>query len=300
MFTTGLRDKQEFFEAHDASESGDWRRAVALYQPYLRRYPGSRHEEQARFELGRAYMQLADYHNALGVFQTYLRKFPDGPYQQPIVAMLLRLRADLARKLATQKAAYDYLSGRLSEVERRVAAGHALPSHYAELGDLYYELQRFSDARDAYRQVLKLDPNYWSLHNPNERIYFDNSGNLQVRPPTLTDDELMHGQVRVVNYHSSVIELDRGIEGDRSYLRVTGVARNVGESTLNNVELEATLVDLFGNIMNTATIRLGTLRKGQERPFAINFGGFDDSNVNVFNVERVNFKAWYDEAGTQK
>ena len=300
MFTVGLRDNEEFSWGHQASENGDWRKTAALHETYLRRYPGSKHEEEARFELGRAYIKMGDYHRALGHFQTYLRKFPDGKYHQPIVAMLLTLRAELARKLTERRAAYDYLSGRLAEVERRVAAGNASPSHYLELGDLCYELQRYTDAREAYRHVLSLDPQYWQSHNPSERIYFDARGQLQVRPPTLTDEELMHGKVRVVNYHSNVVTDANDIEGDRDSLRVTGLARNVGDMPLTSIELEVTLLDLFGNIMNTTTVRIGNLRPGQERPFAVNFGGFDASNVNVFNVERVKFKAWYDQAGVQR
>lgn len=292
--TKGLRDKEEFNWARSAGEKGDYRSAAALYETYLRRYAGSPREDEARYALGRCYLELGDYHRALGSFQAYLRKFPEGKQVDPMVSTLRQVREELARKVETREDNVRRISARAEAVEVLIEKGSVSADRYAELGDLYWELGRYPDAQKAYQKALEVDPHYWKTHDAGQRIYFDAHGRLLVRPPTLSDEELFSGLVRVKNYTARVLDLANDIEGDRRAYLVSGLAVNTGQEPLSNVQLEITLVDLFGNIMDTRTVNLGHLRPNAQKPFAVRFYNFDDSNVNVFNVDRVKFTASYD------
>lgn len=292
--TRGLRERDEFNQGRNAAAKGEYRSAVALYENFLRRYPGSSREEQARFELSRSYLELGDYHRALGGFQTSLRKYPTGKYADPMLSTLRELGGQLARKIETREAAQREIAARAEVIRKLIEQGSVSADRYRELGDLSWELARYAEAQAAYQKALELDPDYWKTHDAGERIYFDHRGRLRVRPPTLSDEELLHGLVRVRNYTARVMDLTNDIEGDRRLLLVSGYAVNSATETLHNVELEITLLDLFGNVMDTRALRIGTLRSGQERAFSTRFAGFDDGNVNVFNVGRVKFLAHYE------
>ncbi len=292
--TKGLRDKEEFGWAHEAAAKGDYRSGAALYETYLRRYAGSAREEQARYELGRCYLELADYNRALGSFQAYLRKFPTGKQVDPMVVTLRDVRAKLAAKVQAREENVKRISDRMEAVKTLIEKGSVSADRYAELGDLYWELGRYAEAQQAYQKALQTDPDYWKTHDANQRIYFDAQGRLLVRPPTVSDEELLSGLVRVKNFSTRVLDRENDIEGDQRTYVVSGQAANTGQETLSGVQLEITLVDLFGNIMDTRTVSLGTLRAGAQRPFVVRFSGFDDSNMNAFNVDRVKFTAYYD------
>jgi tetratricopeptide (TPR) repeat protein len=285
--------KKEFGWGRDAAAKREWRKAIALYEVYLRRYPGHGGEEQARYETGRCYLELRDYHRALGRFQTYLKKFPAGRYVDPMLVSLLDLKREVQAKADIRKQQDALLASRIAKLSKMLSKGASSADRWIELGDMYWAMHAYSDARDAYAKALKMNPKYWDSHNLEGRLYLDRKGHLQVRPPMLSDDDLYSGDVRVVNYSSFVME-DRDAErGDRSRLRVTGKAVNVSDNDLASVELEITLQDLFGNVVEAQTVRIGRLRSKQERAFSTSFKGFDGVNIDVFNVDRVKIKAVY-------
>jgi Flp pilus assembly secretin CpaC len=75
--------------------------------------------------------------------------------------------------------------------------------------------------------------------------------------------------------------------GDKQQLMVTGKVENRNDVTVKNAELEVTLYDLFGAIMDTKTIKVKRLKSGQQRTFKIDFKNFDDQFVDAFNVQRI-------------
>ncbi|MCL0057706.1 tetratricopeptide repeat protein [Dehalococcoidales bacterium] len=128
---------------------------------------------------------------------------------------------------------------------------------YNRLGRAYMELGEYSQAREAYRRAMELDPyNTIARKNLRRLSHLGEAGVVEGEPPTAEPQYFIEeiGKAGVVNlYHLAPRQaLARLVAGDRVYLKISG----------SSLKVENTLGEYLGQVDPKHGQRLIELMKG--------------------------------------
>ncbi|MCR4736100.1 MAG: tetratricopeptide repeat protein [Treponema sp.] len=139
--------KTLFYKAEFQDKSGDFKGALSSYESVCQRFASSEYGEQARFRSGELYYSRSDLKNAEDIFTKYLYEYPDGKF------------ADGAL----------YFSGECNlkngSLDRSIMQNKSLLENYSKssysysagknLLEAYYKQERFNEALETARMLVK-------------------------------------------------------------------------------------------------------------------------------------------------
>ena len=237
----------ELLSAEKALTDGQYALARMKFMMVLEDHPES---ETARFGLGVSHFRLGAYDNADRHFARYLDNFPKGMYAAESVYYLSEIEKI---RLARQKELERQVEKRLEQAVAAQSAVKADPDNprlRVELGNAYWNMDRYEDAAAEYVKAVELDGRYRADADVRSRVEFGPGGRVVVLTPRELDR-------RDREENPVVLTNDNGYRAGRnpfdfqySWYIVSGQVRKRSTRRVRGVAVDVTVFDLSGQVLD--------------------------------------------------
>ena len=274
----------------------DYPYSIVRYERFLEKYrKPKRKREIALVNLGRSYMAMRAYRDAEQTFARYEQEFPDGYFldaTRQSLAQLRKVADNHYQQLAQQ---VEAAKKEAKQIEAELAQQPNDADLLIALGNAHWKMGQYKSAGEAYLRAIEVKPELRDNPLLLERLIFDMQGNLV---PVTSPDQLvaLRKEREPLVIESLHERTSRGV-GDfssarRRFYMVTGMIRNRSTRPILGVQVEVTLYDGLGQILEVGTATIGTLYPQQSRPFVVR-SGLDAEAMN--NIMRYRCQPLYQQ-----
>ena len=274
--------QREVDEARRQISSGNRYSAIPRLQHTISKFPKAPASLDARYLLGRIYLEIGSYRDAIDIFSKYVELAPEGTYSQQSREYIRRLTEDYAQRYPT---AEDLVDATVA-VRRELKESPDSRLLQSRLADLLWQQGRFDDAAAVYMDIVQKDPSYADDGAFTSRIELGPGRSYTILSPTeLKRREADDSPLNIINVNTFRSRPSLITQVPRTYV-VSGQTVNRSGNALYGVAVRITLYG-FGNVVyDTRTVALGRLNPGEIRAFSVPFSNFENMN-NIDRVETV-------------
>jgi tetratricopeptide (TPR) repeat protein len=270
---------QEIEEAKILIETSDPSEAIPRLLNTIQKYAGTDASLDARFWLGMAYYKIGSYRDAVGMFTDYVRQRPQGEHAAQCTELIARLTEESNAKYPT----VDQLDAQIKKATEEVAAKPDDVQLQMDLADLLWNRGDYPKAGAVYAALVAKHADYAGNATITGRLEFGANGKYVL----LTPIEMRRRQAEadpLVVINSSGFKSGRDLfTREQRFYSVSGQILNRSDSALNGVQVIVTIYGFGAAVLDTTTVNIGQLRRGEMRPFSVRFSNFDNiENVNRF------------------
>ena len=278
-----VREGDQFFK------EGNYQRALSLYSSYIFTAAAQTEEfYQVRYRMGLCHFFLEEYGDAEVIMQEILQAKPDFTFADKAREIMNKSQEKLAQASQQREQEQKNYERDIAKLEALIEENPEEAGYHAQLGDLYWQTARYSEAVEQYEKAAQIDPRYLQTDRYRERVRIDQSGDYQVRNPLLRDQS-QSDRVVIQNHNLQVFERENWL-GTQEFVRITGEVINTGVRDVSNVQIEGTIFDFFERIQGTKVIDLGALPAGIRRPFSMTFTDYNPIGVDLQYDLRVYYQ----------
>lgn len=265
--------------------------AIHRLTQVLIRDPEAAPAAQARFLLGQAHYESGDYRDAERWFREYLDQTPEGTHVARAEEYLRGIESQTTSRLVSQ----TELEKQRAAAARHLAENPDVPAAYLALAESYWRSGDYGVATGVYRQLVDRWPDYADREPLRTRLAKGEDGQYYPVTPAVVTERIREQEplvLHTINTYTSGVGDRRNRTLDDDSYHVTGMATNRGSRTLIGVAVEINLYGAVGNLFDTQTYTLGTMRPGESRPFVAHFTNFSS----IHNVARHEISGRFERA----
>lgn len=287
-YTLAILD-HEWRDANRLFDEGHYQVAAAAYENLLTRTPESSRREQMVYRQGMAYLEVRNYHDAYEIFEAYLDRYPSGKSREEVNHSIIRIMAEQAdNKRATE----ERLIAAEQDQEHLLALEKEFPSDPRikfALGNIYYELEEFDKAGEAYYAAQALEAAYQEKELIQRRLVLNEKGEPTARTPSqLNALDIERNPIAVMDVHGYRERGNRDYSNTARelYRVVTGKVMNRGSKTVYGVTVEIRFQNALKNILDFQEVHFDRMRPGEVRPFLVRAEHYD-SLYNITDIDII-------------
>lgn len=288
---TGYTKVSQLQEADRLFDKGQYQTALLKYSAYVfAPFSDKQNEDYALYKMGLCQFLVGQYSDAQKTARNVIQSYPNFQYIEKARELLARSEEKIAESNKVATAQWKDLQQRVSRQEQLVAQDPQNAGYQFQLGDLYWDAGRFTDAVKRYEKSVQFDKSYLEKKTLRDRVRITQDGQFRVRDP-LYENMQKPSAIQVVDARRE--ELKRGdVLGNYEAVRVSGYVENTGLYDVNNVRVEIAVYDFNNTIQETQVVPVGELRAGGKRPFSALFNQFRERSS---DITRYTTEVFYDE-----
>lgn len=259
-------------DAMELLRAGNPAAAVGRLHEVVARYPDSPESLEAQYQLAVAYESLGSLKDAISAYGLYVGRSPDGAHADDA-------RRRMEKLLVTYEAEFPSADTLDEEIEslREQLQNDPESNELAErLANALWTRGDYEQAGRIYGALKDRDAEFARSEVFRNRVELRPDGSYTLLTPAeLNRRERAQNPINVINLSSFAAIRDSITQVPR-YFVVTGQAVNRSDSLIYGVEVTLTIYGFGGDVYDTQTVPIGTMRRAETRAFSVRFSNFRD------------------------
>ena len=294
LWATEVRLAPQLQRANDHFDRGEYFEAAALYENLADRYPlGTEKRAQILMRQGIAFYKKAAYHEARDQFLDLLEQYPAGQSAEDARYYLATIDYYMSSDSPARLDAVAAAEQDLDELQTLLKAHPHDPSILEAIGNLFFELERYDEALEYYRQAGQFSAANTEKLLAQRRMYVAEDGQFRLITPAVARELDKEDNPLVVfgrnDYHERA-NSDFN-QASKRYHVTGGKVRNQSKRILRNVVVEVSFLNTNFDVLDVELVQLGTMAPGMVKPFIASADNYD----NLYNIDHVEFQTYWDE-----
>ncbi|MBD3267473.1 tetratricopeptide repeat protein [bacterium] len=277
-------------EADQYFDRGQYKTALVKYSSYIYApFPNQTKLDHARYRMALCHYKLEQYAEAHESFYVLLKERPDFAQADEAKIFLEESKEKVKKRQEKLKERREELDFQIVQLKELLKKDPENAEYHYKLANSFWEVGLIKEAVEQYELAATLNQNYLQKETLRRRIRIKDSGEFAVRDPNL--DFAKDDTVVVEHVNKKIVRKGDWL-GERDYVRISGFVRNKGLRNVRNVSVEVTIYDFNNNVQDIEIYRIGRLRAGDRREFAVTM---DEFTGWAEDVRDYGITVYYDE-----
>lgn len=280
-------------EAESHFARGQYQPALLKYSAYLFSPEPSRpHKALALYRLGYCQFALRDYRDAENTLGRFIDEFPADRRRPEAEEWLAKSRSYREQEVRRSRERVEMAVSEIAALQEGAEQEPQNAELHFRLGEVYWRMGQFAEALEAYRKAIEFNPEYLQHPSIRKRVIVRDDASLALRESLIIPEPT--GPIRVRNIGTKRVERSDfwGVHPTEYAYVVSGEVINVGDRTCVNVQVEVTIYDFYGRVMDARIANIGTMRAGQRRHFVAELNRFAGDPL---DIRRYETQVFYEE-----